>query len=180
MITLFTIMMIMHPTLLSIDLRDDEEKTLLETLWKESKILLLQKNGEPHLDDDGEPVNIIKRGPRDNDYGDLLTHTRVDDKSDHAVLNKSARQQSKMFRIVLQEENPQHISQIPDNDPDWFFLNYETGFDPTFNPRYDPSNYPSSDPYPNQSLPSDWFPGAQVNQPHYHKLKAVVMLRNVV
>ena len=31
-------------------------------LWKESYILLLHDNRESHLDDDGEPVDIIKRG----------------------------------------------------------------------------------------------------------------------
>ena len=64
----------------SLYLRDDEEKTLLETLWKESEILLLHKNGKPHLDNDGDSFNTIKRDPKENDYGDLLTHTGVADK----------------------------------------------------------------------------------------------------
>merc|ERR1712232_346565 len=137
-------------------LRDDEEKTSLETLWKESEILLLHKNGAPHLDDDGESVNTTKWDPKDHDYGDPLTHTGVADKSDYALLNKSVKLQFETFRIVLQEENPQYISQLPDSDPDWFLFNYETDFDPTFDPRYDPSNDLGSDPYPNQSLYSDW------------------------
>ena len=64
----------------SLYLRDDKEKTLLETLWKESKILLLHKNGEPHLGDDGDSFLIIEMDPKDNDYVDLLTHTGVADK----------------------------------------------------------------------------------------------------
>ena len=81
---------------------------------------------------------------------------------------------------MLQEKNPQHISQLPDNNPDRFLFNYETDFDPTFNPIYYPSNDLGSDSYPNQSLYSDWFPGDQVDVPHYHQLKVVVILRNVV
>ena len=42
--------------------RDDQDKHSLGTLWKESDILLLHNNGESHLDDDGELVDIIKRG----------------------------------------------------------------------------------------------------------------------
>ena len=129
-------------------LRDDEEKTSSETLWKESKIFLLVKNGEPHLDDNGEPVTMIKRSPKDNAYDDLLTYNGVADKSE-------------ISRIVLQEENSQHIFHLPDNDPDFFYCNYESSFDTKFYPGYYPSHNPISDPCPNPSLYFGWHPEVQ-------------------
>ena len=60
----------------------------MKTLWKEFKILLLDKNGDHHLDDDEESVIIIAKDTKDNAYDDLLTYNEVTDKSEHELLKK--------------------------------------------------------------------------------------------
>ena len=43
---------------------DDEQHPSPETLWKDSEVSLLDKNGEPCLDDNGEPITIIANDPK--------------------------------------------------------------------------------------------------------------------
>ena len=49
------------------------------------------------------------------------------------------------YRIMLQDETSHHVFHPPDNDPDLFFFDYESGFDPNFDPGSDPSHDPTSD-----------------------------------
>ena len=64
------------------------------------------------------------------------------------------------YRILLQEETSQHVFHPLDNDPDLFFFDCKSSFDPNFDPGFYPSHdpttdtniNPSSDQCPNSSL----------------------------
>ena len=65
-------------------LKDDRDKTLLEPLWKEFKIPLLDENREPCLDNDGEPITIIAKDPKSLHFTIFLTKPDEHGKQRHA------------------------------------------------------------------------------------------------